>query len=202
MLPLLQNDLVPTKPFAKATMRPLFTVHAGEYLVGAHIEQTHPKWRIWIPAKDTGVDLLLTDSRKRKMVSLQVKFSKDFNPTNRPDLIQNKLRATGWWTHQPQKIQKSEADFWVFVLPSFMEGQTSFIIIPPSELFRRFQAIHGRIGKTIHSFLSVTKTNRCWEVRDLPREDQELLVFDRFSDKPRNFTEYLNAWQQIERRLK
>ena len=27
-------------------MKPLFTVHAGEYLVGAHIEQTHPRWRV------------------------------------------------------------------------------------------------------------------------------------------------------------
>jgi hypothetical protein len=111
-------------------MRPLFTVHAGEYLVGSHIEQTHPRWCIWVPAKDTGIGLLVTDSRNRRAVSLQVKFSKDFNPTNRHILFQNKLRAMGWWRHQPQKIKKSQADFWVFVLPSFIEHETSFIIIP------------------------------------------------------------------------
>src|SRR5687767_6091432 len=80
-------------------MRPLFTVHAGEYLVGAHIEQAHPRWRVWMPTKDTGIDLLVTNSKNRRAVSLQVKFSKDFNPTNRGVLLQNKLRAAGWWTH-------------------------------------------------------------------------------------------------------
>lgn len=183
-------------------MRPLFTVHAGEYLVGTHIEQTHPKWRVWMPAKDTGIDLLVTDSRNRRAVSLQVKFSKDFNPTHRPVLLQNRLRATGWWTHQPQKIQTSQADFWVFVLPSFIEHETSFIIVPPTELLRRLRAIHGRTAKRIDSYLWVTRTKRCWEARGLPNADQELIAVDRFSDESCDFSEYLNAWQAIERRLK
>jgi len=183
-------------------MRPLFAVHAGEYLVGSHIEETYPRWHVWIPAKDTGIDLLVTNSANRKAVSLQVKFSKDFNPTHRPTLLQNKLRATGWWTHQPQKIQKSQADFWVFVLPSFIEHETSFIIVPPAELLRRFRAIHGRTGKRIDSYLWVTKTARCWEARGLPNPEQELIAFDRFADKSRDFTQYLDAWEQIEQRLK
>jgi hypothetical protein len=183
-------------------MRPLFTVHAGEYLVGAHIQQTYPRWCVWMPAKDTGIDLLVTDSRNRRAVSLQVKFSKDFNPTNRHILLQNKLRTVGWWTHQPQKIKKSQADFWVFALPSFIEHETSFIIIPPTELLRRFRAIHGRTGKRIDSYLWVTRTKRCWEARGLANAEQELIAFDRFSDKLRDFSSYLDAWQQIERRLK
>jgi hypothetical protein len=55
-----------------ASMRPLFTIHAGEYLVGAHIEQAHRRWRVWLPTKDTGIDLLVTDSTNGKAVSLQV----------------------------------------------------------------------------------------------------------------------------------
>ena len=183
-------------------MKPLFTVHAGEYLVGAHIEHTRPQWCVWVPSKDIGIDLLVTDSRNRRAVSLQVKFSKDFNPSQHPILVQNKLMAVGWWTHQEQKIQKSKADFWVFVLPSFFEHETSFIIIPPSELLRRFRAIHDRAGKRIHSYLWVTKTGRCWETRDLPIADQELIAFDRFSKESRNFTRFLNAWEQIDSRLK
>lgn len=183
-------------------MRPLFTVHAGEYLVGAHIEQAHPRWRVWMPAKDTRIDLLVTDSRNRRAVSLQVKFSKDFNPTHQPALLQNKLRAAGWWTHQPQKIHKSLADFWVFVLPSFIEHDTSFIIVPPADLLRRFRAIHGRTAKRIDSYLWVTKRKRCWEARGLPNAEQELIAFDRFSDQARDFSKYLNAWRQIEGRLK
>jgi hypothetical protein len=181
-------------------MRPLFTIHAGEYLVGGHIQETHPRWCVWIPAKDTGIDLLVTDSTNRKAVSLQVKFSKDY--PKQTMLLQNKLMASGWWTHQAQKIQNSRADFWVFVLPSLVEHETSFIIIPPAELHRRFRVIHGRTAKRIHSYFSVTKTKRCWETRGLPAADQELIAYDRFSDKSRNFSEYLNAWEQIERRLK
>ena len=183
-------------------MRPLFTIHAGEYLVGAYIEQTRPRWRVWLPTKDTGIDLLVTDSTNAKPVSLQVKFSKDFNPTHQPILLQNRLRATGWWGHQPQKFSASVADFWVFVLPSFIEHETSFIIVPPDELLRRFRAIHGRAAKRFDSYLWVTRTKRCWETRGLPRADQELIAFDRFSDKVRDLSKYLNAWQQIERRWK
>jgi hypothetical protein len=92
-------------------VKPLFTVHAGEYLVGAHIEHIFPQWNVWLPSKDTGVDLLVTDARNRKSVSLQVKFSKDFNPTHGSPLLQSRLLAAGWWSHDARKIQKSNADF-------------------------------------------------------------------------------------------
>lgn len=123
-------------------MRPLFTIHAGEYLVGSHIEQRFPKLNIWIPAKDTGIDLLITDASASRAVSLQVKFSKDFNPTHHTPLLQRKLAAAGWWTHQDKKIENSNADFWVFVLPSFTERRTNFIIIEPTEFLRRLR--HSR----------------------------------------------------------
>lgn len=182
-------------------MKPLFTVHAGEYLVGGHIEHTFPRLNVWIPAKDTGIDLLVTDSENRKTVSLQVKFSKDFNPTHEP-LLQSRLLSAGWWTLAPDKIQKSKADFWLFVLPSFVEKQTSFVILPTTELLRRLAAIHGPGNKRIHSYLRITRTGRCWETRGLGKADQELVALDRFSDSNRDFTVFLNAWKQIEKRLK
>ncbi|MBN2577528.1 MAG: hypothetical protein JXB10_00870 [Pirellulales bacterium] len=185
-------------------MKPLFTVHIGEYLVGAHIEQTYPRWNVWIPSKDTGIDLLLTDSRNQKTVSLQVKFSKDFSLTHasRSPLLQSTLLAAGWWTHDLTKIQKSNADFWVFVLPSFVEKKPSFIILPPKTLRRRLKDIHATPKKRIHSYFWVTKSKRCWETRDLSKGDQELLALDRFSDDNRDFTTFLNAWKQIEKKLK
>ncbi len=182
-------------------MKPLFTVHAGEYLVGAHIERTYPRWNVWVPSKDTGIDLLVTDAGNRTAVSLQVKFSKDY-PTHRSLLVQNRLLAAGWWTHDPNKIEKSKADLWVFVLPSFVEKQTSFIILPPAELLRRFKAIPATRKKRIHSYLRVTKTKRCWEARGLAKADEELMALDRFSDENRCFTMFLNAWKQIETKLK
>src|SRR3989304_4893957 len=183
-------------------IKPLFTVHAGEYLVGAHIERTYPRWNVWIPSKDTGIDLLVTDAQNSKAVSLQVKFSKDFNPTHGSLLAQNHLLASGWWTHDMKKIQKSNADFWIFVLPSFAEKKTSFIIMPPPELLRRLRSINVMSEKRIHSYFWVTKTRRCWETRGLANADQELIALDRFSDKNRDFTMFLNASKQIETRLK
>ena len=59
-------------------MKPFFTIHAGEYLVGSHIESNFKKINIWVPSKDKGIDLLLTNSDNSKSVSVQVKFSKDF----------------------------------------------------------------------------------------------------------------------------
>ena len=183
-------------------MKPIFTVHAGEYLVGEHIEHTYPRWNVWVPSKDTGIDLLVTSAKNRKTVALQVKFSKDFNPTHGSPLLQNRLLAAGWWTHDPKKIQSSSADFWIFVLPSFVEKQTSFIILPPVELLRRFRAIHGTGSKRIHSYLRVTRTKRCWETRGLTNADQDLVALDRFSNTNRDFTMFLNAWKQIETELK
>lgn len=182
-------------------MKPLFTVHAGEYLVGSYIEKNFPKWRVWVPAKDTGIDLLITNHPNTRAVSLQVKFSKDFNPTNQANVLQDKLRATGWWRHQAKKIKASKADFWVFVLPSFMEHETSFIIIPPADLLPRLRSIHEGCERTIHSYFSVTKTGRCWETRGLNKADLDLIASDRFRNTCRDFTLSLNAWHQIQKRL-
>lgn len=182
-------------------MRPLFTIHAGEYLVGSYIEQHYRKWNVWVPAKDSGIDLLITNSTRRQSVSLQVKFSKDYPPTRSP-LLQAKLKATGWWTFQERKIKASQADLWVLTLPSLTDNQTSFIIIPPAELLRRLHAIHGQTNKRIQSYVCVTRTGRCWETRDLPVADQELLAFDRLTNKDRDFSSFLNAWGEVEHRMK
>lgn len=42
-------------------MQPLVTIHAGEYLVGSHIEQrlrdlNGDKVNIWVTSKDAGID--------------------------------------------------------------------------------------------------------------------------------------------------
>ena len=61
-------------------MRPIFTVHAGEFLVGQHIESSFKDKRVWVPTKDIGIDLLVTNFDNSKSISLQVKFSRNFLP--------------------------------------------------------------------------------------------------------------------------
>jgi hypothetical protein len=50
-------------------MRPLFTVHAGEFVVGNEIESRFPEATLWLPAKDTGVDLLTCENGQRLELS-------------------------------------------------------------------------------------------------------------------------------------
>src|SRR5450830_1590543 len=152
-------------------MKPLFTIHAGEYLVGSHIEQQFPHLNVWVPSRDTGVDLLVSDRRNRRAVSLQVKFSKDFLVTHMGPVFQKELRACGWWTIDQRKLRTSPADFWVFVLLGFARRTVDFIIVPPRELWRRLRSIHGS-QKMIQSYLWVTEGRQCWETRGLQRKDQ------------------------------
>jgi hypothetical protein len=54
-------------------MRSIFTVHAGEFIAGEYLERTYEGLNVWVPAKDTGVDLLVTNSTNSKGISFQVK---------------------------------------------------------------------------------------------------------------------------------
>src|SRR6266851_2122610 len=108
-------------------MKPLFTVHAGEYLLGSHIEHSMPGVNVWVPSKDTGVDLLVSDRRNRRTVSLQAKFSKDYLLTRMGHKFQKPLRACGWWIINWDKLRGSRANFWVFVLHGFKRHTFDFV---------------------------------------------------------------------------
>jgi hypothetical protein len=97
-------------------MKPLFSIHAGEFLTVDYIERNFRKVNVWIPTKDTGVDILVSDKKNKKGLSLQVKFSRDFLATHMAAVFQEPLRACGWWTLNRQKLANSAANYWVFVL--------------------------------------------------------------------------------------
>ena len=170
-------------------MRPLFTIHAGEYVVGNYIERKFRRVNLWVPSRDTGTDLLVTDSKNKKAVSLQVKFSRDFLATHMLSVFQKPLRACGWWSLNREKIAKSKADYWVFVLVGFERRSTDFVIIKPSELLARLDTIHGK-AKTIQSYLWVTEKNRCWETRGLKRQEQLAIAQGQYSNSQRDFSAY------------
>jgi hypothetical protein len=179
-------------------MKPLFSVHAGEYLVGSHIEHHFRRVNVWVPAKDTGIDLLVSDRANRRSVSLQVKFSKDFLVTHMGPEFQPRLRACGWWTLNRDKLKRSEANYWVFVLQAFAGRSVDFVLVPPRELLRRLQRIHGR-QSTFQVYLWVTADKRCWESRGLKKSDQLLITVGEFADQSRDFTKWLNTWSPIVR---
>ncbi len=179
-------------------MQPLFTLHAGEYLVGAHIEKKFKNANVWVPVRDTGIDLLVSDPKNRTTVSLQVKFSKDFLVTHMRPEFQERLRACGWWAINREKLAKSSADYWVFVLQGFASRSTDYVVVPRQELLARLSAIHGP-GKTIQTYIWVTGDQKCWATRGLKTPDQLLVANGTYKHRDRDLTQWLNNWEPIAR---
>ena len=182
-------------------MKPLFTIHAAEYLVADYIERNYHKagnrLRVWVPSKDDGIDLLVTNENCQKTVSLQVKYSKDFEHDRKYD-------AHGWWNLDSEKLKTSKADFWVFVLPktrgSNMYKDCYFVGLSPKELARRLRKT-GKKGKTLYMYLFVQEENSSTngsvviETRGLSKEECDALLENPKGD--RDFTQFLNNWNVI-----
>jgi hypothetical protein len=182
-------------------MKPLFTVHAGEFLVGCEIEKKFPRVNVWLPGKDTGIDLLLSNKDNTRMLPLQVKFSRDYLVTHIKDpTVFRNLRACGWWTPTREHIKGSPAQYWVFVLLGFSRT-AEFIFIKPDDLLRRLVSIRRKKGKRdIHrldTYFWVTQKGTCFETRDLDRAQQVAYAQGKCDDDARDFTQYLNNWKPI-----
>lgn len=181
-------------------MKPLFTVHVGEYLVGSYIEQHYKRVSVWVPSRDTGVDLMVLDRRGRSTVSIQVKFGKDFLPDMAPE-FQEPLRVCSWFTINLNKLRASQADFWVFVLRGFKKHSNDFVVVPTGELRRRLRRIHKSKAKIIQSYLWVTESERCWEERGLKDADERKIACGVYENDVRDFTEFLNEWGSLMKTL-
>lgn len=177
-------------------MRSIFTIHAGELLAGEYIERHFRNTNVWVPSKDTGTDLLVTDKKNSTSVSLQVKFSRDFLVTDLPAEFQKPLRACGWWTLNREKLKASPADFWVLLLIGFAHRTNDYIIIPPKELLRRLEKLHAGEAR-LQTYLWVTKAGQCWETRGLRRADQSLVAEGSFANSLRDLTPFLNNWDPV-----
>ena len=196
-------------------MKPIFTIHAGEYLVASHLEENFKGLQIWLPTSDTGIDLLVTNpnlssENSVRAVSLQVKYSKDFlgnkgGEENASQSINSKIKSGGWWTFKYDKIEKSQADLWVLVLYRFSHRDSDFVIIEPSKLLERYKKL-GNTSGTIQSYFwvtenSKTKASQCWETRGLGKAEKEEIAMDTFKNDDRDFSQFLNRWQPLEKKI-
>lgn len=181
-------------------MKPIFTIHAGEYLVGEALEKLSKDYEVWIPAKDKGTDLLVTNKNDRsKNIGLQVKFSKDFLPEMEAKYHSN-LLACGWWSLNQEKINESNADLWILAPYSFANKHIEFVIIDPKTLSEKLKNIHG--DKSLFNlYLWITKDNKCFESRGLSKIEMAQIINNSFVNDQRDFTKYLNAWDAIHTRL-
>ena len=193
-------------------MKSLFTIHAGEYLTGAYIEEklsnNENSYNVWVPGRDTGVDLLVTNSNNTKMCSLQVKYTKDYYLTlgNADAKFRSNLTTCGWWTLDRNKILTSPADLWVLMLLPFDNKDPQFIIITPQELLRRLSKIHGDTSK-LNTYFWITNDQdnpRCIETRGLKGAEKQAVFAENESPKEsvRDFSEFLNNWNPLLEKLK
>lgn len=184
-------------------MTPLITVHHGEYIVGEEIEKKFKTLNVWVPSKDTGVDLLVTNKKNTKTVSLQVKFSKDYMRPEAVTEFERSLVAGGWLNLDHDKIAKSPADYWVFVLiANERKAKPKFIVIPPQELLKRLVSIHGT-SKRYNFYPWVAKAKDAKEValdgRGLKKTDKDELVNSSFNqlNKDRDLSQFLENWNAL-----
>ena len=182
-------------------MKPFYSIDAGEFLVGSVIEKRFPQVSLWFPAKDTGDDFLLFNRAKSTHCTVQVKVSRDYLATHMKDLFHPHLQCCGWFTPSRSKIQKSRSDFWILGLHSYGNQRLSLLILPPSELLRRYDLIHGQTER-LQSYFWLTTDGRVFETRGLKRSDQEKILDGTFNDKTRDFTKFLNQWSALEAKIK
>lgn len=187
-------------------MRPIFTIHAGEYLVANFIEQNHNLFgcdlSVWIPSKDKGVDLLVVNSARNRTVGLQVKYSKGHSRKGIGF-------SFGWWSINERKLMNSSANYWVLVFPSykgdFVLNDFNYCVISPKELYRRLKKIHHDAiprkngSDVIFDIYLALIGNRIVEVRELRDVQKDSSWIE---DSDRDFTSFFNNWNPMLNDLK
>lgn len=178
-------------------MKPIFTIHEGEFLVGDHINRKFGrKFDVWVPTKDSGIDLLVTRKQQRgKPVGLQVKFSRSFSI---PEELARHLIATSWFTLEPKKIRNSQADLWVFVIMT-LKHDPHFVVIPKRELQKRLpQNTRGKWNL----YLWVYDNQVCYQVRELSKEQKFDTMHRGVRHRQHDFTEWLENWGLLDQYTK
>jgi hypothetical protein len=176
-------------------MKPIFTVHAGEFLVGDHINRKFKsQLDVWLPTKDRGADLLVTRrDGKGKSVALQVKFSRSFHEHDEeygPHVL-----ATSWYVLDTKKVRDSPAQVWVFVFMT-LKMEKHFVLIPTRDLQKR---IPRGCGSKWHLYLWACRDDRCYQVRYLDPDARTYAVTHGVKDQALDFSEWVNNWSLLRR---
>lgn len=183
-------------------MRPLFTIHAGEFLVGEYIEKHFPALDVWLPTKDTGVDLLVSNPQTKRMLSLQVKLTRDYKANDALDDFERGREAGGWLSISNDKIERSAADYWVIVLVSHeRKRKPIFLVVPPAELLRSLKADKGTAAR-YHFYPWVLKCGQrgrhALNGRGLAKRERAALAAGTLDPGARDLTEFLDAWSPLQ----
>lgn len=176
-------------------MKPIFTVHAGEFVFGEHVEKNFQGLRLWVPTKDTGIDFLVSDSTGRKTVSVQVKMSRDYRPTLAATEFEKKLRAAGWFVFTHSALESSPADIWSIILISHeRKSKPTFLNLAPKELLSCLVETHGR-QKNYHLYPWLFIDGRCIEGRGMNKSDKKAFIASQYDIASRDLSAFLDNWE-------
>ena len=145
--------------------REAFTVHAGKYLVGTHLERTFRGCRVWIPSKDAGIDLLLTDASCSRAVPLQVKYSRDYSDSSPVNPAFPGITRSSFLSVQRQKIED--------ITSAILDRRAPFVYLEESPALshhhteRAFEPYRGPslCAYTYRLYFCVVGEAKCWELR-------------------------------------
>lgn len=175
-------------------MKPIFTLHAGEFVFGEHIESNYRGIRLWVPTKDTGIDFLITDAAGKATVSIQVKMSRDYRPSLASTEFERGLRAAGWFVFSHSALESSPADIWSIVLISHeRKSQPVFVNVPPQELLACLVKTHGK-RKSYHLYPWLFQDGRCIEGRGMKKPDKKLFISGEYETGSRDLSSYHENW--------
>lgn len=164
-------------------------------------------WRVWNPVPNTTSELLVTSADCRKTVLLHIRYSrtypKDFGCV-----------TSGWHDVEREDLEKTKADFWVFVTkPSRKGGKAEaadcdFFIIKPADLLVRlektcpdkqpFRLYLTHIGATVIDIRNIDALGTGQSKGEIPLEVQKTM---QDATSPRNYTQYLANWSLLEETL-
>lgn len=193
-------------------MRPIFTIHAGEFIFGEEVEKLDSRVRLWLPTKDTGVDFLLTSEGNENCVSVQVKMSRDYRPNSASSKFEEALEAAGWFVFSAQKLKNSKANVWSLVLVSReRRSRPYFVNIPPAMLLKILESIHGK-QDSYHLYVWVLSKAKlygdkkqsgriCIEGRKIKKTGKNEIAAGDYVFGDRDLTPYLDCWDFLTKLL-
>jgi hypothetical protein len=183
-------------------MKPIFTIHGGEYLFANEFKRRFPSLKLWLPVDDEGIDFLITDDKNTRPLGMQIKYSRDYNPLQVNNNIRTNLKTLGWFHLNRSKLQNSKANYWVLINYEGFTKTMDFFFIKPKVLLNIYNKL-GRKGKIIDSYLWVMNNiNKSYETRGLSKAAQSLILTGQNNNKYRDFTTFLDKWDIIKKHFK
>jgi len=173
-----------------------WSFNPGETIFAEELSQKFKSQiELYFPIKDIGIDLLALTKDSRNSLSFQIKESRYYEKEN-----------SAWHQETGKNFvkNKDKVDFYVFViyLPGYLAGTKKkskfvihFVIVPTEELLKRVKLKKANKNGTYDFYFRFEDNSQLREVRESKSIcENNPWAFD--------YTEYLNAWNLIDKKLR